>query len=161
MAAEPRRTKRQIPEHWQLFMDQKGIRSIAHLAELTGIAGMTANRLVMGDAKTRPDILRNMARALRVDDAVIYGLAGWPTTTKPWEPPAEAEAMTERQRKAVTELIRSFVLPALAEEPSATVHQLRPAETEEYGRMAAWRRDEDDRPTFQEHLDGLGEEPQD
>ena len=129
MTTENRRTKRQPPEHWQLFMEQKGIRSIAHLAELTGVAGMTANRLVMGDAKTQPEILREIARALHVDDVVIYGLAGWPTTTKPWEPPAEAEAMTDRQRKAVTEMIRAFVQPTLdkaeADAEEAPRNQLR------------------------------------
>ena len=50
---------------------------------------------------------------------MIYGLAGWPKETQPWEPPMEAEAMTGRQRQAVTALIRAFVQPALhADQPS-------------------------------------------
>jgi transcriptional regulator with XRE-family HTH domain len=115
MTNTPRRTARPVPEHWQLFFDQKGISSVAHLSRRTGIAGMTANRLVHGEARTSPDILRQVAQALDVEDVVIYGLAGWPTTTKPWEPPVEAEAMTDRQRKAVTEMIRSFVQPVLGD----------------------------------------------
>ena len=115
MTSKPRRGSRPTPEHWRLFFDQKGIRSVNHLAELTDLPSMTVNRLVYGDTKTRPEIMREVARAVSVDDAVIYGLAGWPTTTKPWEPPFEAEAMTDRQRKAITEMIRAFVQPALDE----------------------------------------------
>ncbi|WIG17187.1 hypothetical protein [Kocuria rosea] len=44
-----------------------------------------------------------------MNDAVTYGLAGWPTTTKPWEPPVEAEVVTDRQRKAITEMISAIV----------------------------------------------------
>ena len=113
MSPRPRSSNRTMPAHWQLFFDQKGIRSANHLAELTGIPGMTINRMVYGGTRTSPDILRRVAKAVSVDDAVIYGLAGWPTTTQPWEPPVEAEAMTDRQRKAVTEMIRAFVQPAL------------------------------------------------
>lgn len=169
MSKRPRKSNRELPAHWALFFEQKGIRSANHLAEITGIPGMTINRMVYGSTRTSPEILRRVAQALRVDDAVIYGLAGWPQETQPWEPPAEAEAMTERQRKAVTDMIRAFVQPGLAEAPKraqedkgGTVHQLRPAdEGQEHHGLAAWRRDEGDQPTYQDHLDGLGEEPQD
>lgn len=175
MTSRTKNPHRPTPAHWQLFFDQKGIRSISHLAEIAGVSGMTANRLVHGDMKTRPEILRQVAAALRVDDSVIYGLAGWPTTTQPWEPPAEAEAMDDRQRKAITELIRAFVRPSLdqarlsraagqesegtaQEEQEATIHELRP--TREGHGLAAWKRD-GDRPSEKEYLDGMGEEPQD
>jgi hypothetical protein len=163
MTPKTRGKQRPTPDHWALFFERKGIRSVAHLAELTGVAGMTANRLVYGDSRTSPEVLRQVARALKVDDAVIYGLAGWPTTTHPWEPPAEAEAMDERQRKAVTEMIRAFVRPALEdteEGPGATVSDLRAKHPEQGDlRLAAWKRD-GDRPSLGEHLDTLGEEPQ-
>lgn len=164
MNARPRKASREIPAHWQLFFDQKGIRSANHLAEITGIPGMTVNRMVYGNTRTTPDILRKVAEALRVDDAVIYGLVGWPQTTQPWEPPVEAEAMDDRQRKAVTELIRAFVQPALneaAKRPTSNVRQLRPADGgQEHHGLAAWRRDEGE-PAHQDYLDGLGEESQD
>lgn len=154
--------QRPIPGHWQMLFDQKGIRSAAHLAEIAGIAPMTANRLVHGDNRTHPDILRKVAQAIRVDDAVIYGLAGWPKDTKPWTPPLEAEAMTDRQRKAVTEMIRSFVQPTVGPDgtgPSRERPMPVPPAQDEVD-MAAWKRDHEGEPSFGEYLDGLGEEPQ-
>ena len=154
---KPRRGNRPIPAHWQLFFDQKGISSVAHLSRITGVPGMTVNRLVYGEVRTSPEVLRQVAEALRVDDAVIYGLAGWPTTTEPWVPPAEAEAMDDRQRKAVTEMIRAFVQPTLDKSATPVAEEDHPERGD--FRLAAWKR-EDDRPSEMEYLDGLGEEPQ-
>lgn len=159
---EPSGTQRTRPAHWQLFFDQKGIASNSHLAEIVGLPAMTVNRMVYGDSRTSPQILRKVAEALKVEPAVIYGLAGWPKETRPWEPPVEAEALTTRQRKAINETIRAFVQPELEKAKDAAHHGEGPAVLpDNVFDLAAHAGPPTPGQAHRDALDEAGEEPQD
>jgi len=75
----------------------------------------TAARYLRGD-HGRPDepTLRAFAAVLELDLADLRAAAGLPyEQTEPYLPPPEASRLSRRQRRAVDELIRSMLEPAL------------------------------------------------
>jgi hypothetical protein len=96
-------------------------RRLAELAQRAGhdISHATLNRLRQGTYATRPSdaSIRAIACLADVSENTAFAAAGVTAPTAvAYEPPAEAQRMTTRQRKAMNELIRAFV----AEVPPAT-----------------------------------------
>jgi hypothetical protein len=89
-------------------------RRLAELAQRAGhdISHATLNRLRQGTYATRPTdaSIRAIAYLADVSENAAFAAAGVtaPTAVE-YQPPAEAQRMSTRQRKAVTELIRAFV----------------------------------------------------
>lgn len=104
--------RRSIPQPWMDLMTPRGLTSIRRLAERAGLSHTAVNDVVHGDAKKPAhETLAGIADALDVPLADVYELAG---RSEPraaaWTPPAEANLLTIRQRRAIEDLIRSIVL---------------------------------------------------
>lgn len=80
------------------------------LAEMAGVSTTTLTAMVAGSTQASPTTVSKVAKALRVKPEVV---SGWIQTARvvrdAYRPPPEADLMDDRQRRAVTELIRSFV----------------------------------------------------
>jgi hypothetical protein len=118
------KTSRSLIELIDIAAQRHGGASGRRLAELAQRAGhdishATLNRLRQGTYATRPSdaSIRAIAYLADVSENTAFAAAG---VTAPaaaaYQPPAEAQRMTTRQRKAINELIRAFV----AEVPPAT-----------------------------------------
>jgi hypothetical protein len=85
------------------------------LAETAGVHTSTVSSLILKGKVLSARNMRAVATALGVE---LGDMTRWVTgeRTEPYQPPAEANQMTERQRNAVTELILSF----MATEPART-----------------------------------------
>lgn len=80
------------------------------LAELSGVSTSTITKMIGGERRTSPTTVRKVAQALRVAPEKVSGWLQLATPVREaFEPPPEADLLTPRQRKAVTELIRSMV----------------------------------------------------
>ncbi|BBZ12293.1 hypothetical protein [Mycobacterium branderi] len=109
-------------------------RRLAELAQRAGhdISHATLNRLRQGTYATRPSdaSIRAIAYLADVSENVAFAAAA---VTAPaaavYQPPAEAQRMTTRQRKALDELIRAF---AADDKPA-------PAAGVDFGRLLAAR----------------------
>jgi hypothetical protein len=89
-------------------------RRLAELAQHAGhdISHATLNRLRQGTYATRPSdaSIRAIAYLADVSENAAFTAAGVTTPAAvAYEPPAEAQRMNTRQRKAVDELLRAFV----------------------------------------------------
>lgn len=102
--------RREIPEHWRRAMDAKGIPSIRRLAERAGLSHPPVTNIVFGDGlNAQPETLERIAKALEIPLEEVYSMAKHPVKyVEIWDPPAEANLLTLRQRKAIDELIRSM-----------------------------------------------------
>lgn len=104
-------------------MQQKGIGSPRQLALKSGVSQPAIGRLIRGEGRQEDDTIARVADALGMELADMYRLAGLsvPEAAK-YTPPAEANRLTLRQRKAIDELIRATVadLDAEAGESGAT-----------------------------------------
>lgn len=80
------------------------------LASMAGLATKTVIDAANGDVTATPDTLRAIAYALNVDvETVSAWISQERIVSSRYTPPAEAALLTDRQRKALTELIRSMV----------------------------------------------------
>lgn len=89
-------------------------RRLAELAQRAGhdISHATLNRLRQGTYATRPSdaSIRAIAYLADVSENTAFAAAGVTAPTAVvYQPPAEAQRMSTRQRKALDELIRAFV----------------------------------------------------
>lgn len=79
------------------------------LAELADVSTTTVTQMVSGKRSTSPATVKKIAAALRVEPEDV---SSWLNLRKPvrttWQPPPEADLLTDRQRDAVAELIRAF-----------------------------------------------------
>lgn len=109
--------RRSIPQHWLDVMAPRGLTSIRRLAERAGLSHTAVNDVVHGDAKNPAhETLAGIATALELPLADVYDLAGRPQAAAAhWAPPAEANLLTDRQRRAIEDLIRSIVLTSAEE----------------------------------------------
>jgi hypothetical protein len=66
-------------------------------------------RLVLGMVSSEPETVAAVAKALRVDVRTVTAWAGGTrTVAEPYRPPAEADLLTPKQRKAVDMIIRAM-----------------------------------------------------
>ncbi|MBZ6375724.1 MAG: helix-turn-helix transcriptional regulator [Kocuria palustris] len=87
------------------------------MAERAGLSHTAVNDVVHGDAKNPAhETLAGIARALELPLADVYALSGQQRpNAEQWAPPAEANLLTARQRRAIEDLIRSIVLTSAEE----------------------------------------------
>jgi hypothetical protein len=95
-------------------------RRLAELAQRAGhdISHATLNRLRQGTYATRPTdaSIRAIAYLADVSENTAFAAAGVTAPTAvAYQPPREAQRMNTRQRKAVDELIRAFVVDDVGE----------------------------------------------
>lgn len=122
------RARRPIPAHWAEHMDRRGIPSIRQLAQRAGMSQPPIEGVIYGDSKNPSErTLGAIAEALDIPLTDVYWLAG---KTVPlaeiWEPPAEANRLTPKQRDALDALIRAIVDPGERAAAPSNVHQLHP-----------------------------------
>jgi transcriptional regulator with XRE-family HTH domain len=85
---------------------------------MAGISTSTLTAMVAGRRRSSAETIRKVAEALRVLPEVVSSwLEHDEKVREPYVPPAESAYMSDRQRKAVTELIRAFT----AEVPASDV----------------------------------------
>lgn len=78
------------------------------LAELAGVSTSTITLMVEGRRNTSLKTVAKVADALRVPTAEVAKWLGREQEVRPYEVPSEVELLTERQQKALTELIRAI-----------------------------------------------------
>lgn len=90
---------------------EESIRSVSARAATFGHVAKSTLYPYFRDGHGQPSmgVVVGLAMALRIPTRELRELAGIPAQGQPWTPPQEACLMTDRQRKAVEELIRSMV----------------------------------------------------
>lgn len=121
-----------IPEPWATrliqrdFTDRRSTRSkrasLGALADKIGVNTTTISEAISGKRRPTVETVKALVRELGPDVAEWLGVP----IREPYEPPPEADLLTLRQRKAITELIRSFVT---LEQEGGGGHAERPAPT--------------------------------
>lgn len=98
-----------IPKAWQELMDQQGITSIRQLAKTAGLQGHTAiNAVIMKGASTSEENMTKVAKALKVPVEELYRITSG-VAARPLTMPAGTEKLSERQKNAVAEIIRTMI----------------------------------------------------
>lgn len=98
-----------IPKAWQELMDQQGISSIRQLAKIAGLTDHSAiNRVIMKGSTTDPENMQKVARVLKVPVEELYRITSG-VAARPLTMPAGTEKLSERQKNAVAEIIRTMV----------------------------------------------------
>lgn len=91
---------------------------MSQLAKAAGLHTSTVTSLIFQDRETEPHVVERVAKALGVDVQIVSEWAGiHRPMSAPYVPPPEANLLSARQRKAITELIRSFTQSAAAPSP--------------------------------------------
>lgn len=107
----------EIPAPWRGAMENAGTYSLRDLATRAGVGTTTVSDLIYGRKRTSERTLQAVAKVLRQP---ITTTREWAAQARgeigPWTPPAAAAQLSDRQRKALDELIRAIVTPA-AERP--------------------------------------------
>lgn len=98
---------------------EESIRSVSARAARLGHVGESTLYPYFRDGHGQPSmgVVVGLASALHVPVDELRSLAGIRAPGAPWIPPQEAQLMSERQRKAVEELIRSMVAHSPTPEP--------------------------------------------
>lgn len=82
---------------------------MSQLAKAAGLHTTTVASLIFQDRETEPHVVERVAEALNLDVQIVSEWAGiHRPISAPYVPPPEANLLSARQRKAITELIRSF-----------------------------------------------------
>jgi hypothetical protein len=98
-----------IPKPWMELMDKAGITSIRQLAKAAGFTGHTVvNAVIMRGASTSQENMEKIATALRVPVENLYGITSG-VSARPLTMPAGSEKLSERQKNAVAEIIRTMI----------------------------------------------------
>lgn len=114
---------REVPEPWASRMVEKKFTdtrydvaapSMSRLAEAIGVHTSTVSSAIRGTRKPSAETVAALAEALGAD--VAQWLGG--QYHGPWEPPAASALLTDRQRKAVEEIIH--VMTERQEQPDGT-----------------------------------------
>lgn len=119
-----------IPAPWRDAMEKAGTYSLRDLAARAGVGTSTVSDLIYGRKLASERTMQAAADSLRLP---ITTIREWAATARgevgPYQPPAVANRLTERQRRALDELIRSIVAPVEPEPPDlSTAQGLRLAE---------------------------------
>jgi hypothetical protein len=90
---------------------KESIRAVSVRAAKLGHVGESTLHPYFRAEHPRPtmQVVVALSLALKIPSEELRELAGLPSEGQPWMPPAESLLMNDRQRRAVTELIRSFV----------------------------------------------------
>lgn len=78
------------------------------LAEMAGISTTTLTQAVEGRRRTSVSTIEKIAKALRVKPDQVIGFIGSEQRVNRYEVPDEVHLLTERQQKALTEMIRAI-----------------------------------------------------
>lgn len=105
------------PATWEDALEAAGLvdprngrPSFNQLAIRAGMAPSTVTAIVGGRSKPSPATIQKIAEALRLDVRIVGEWVGQSRTERaPYAPPAEADLLTHRQRRAVDEMIRAIV----------------------------------------------------
>jgi len=98
-----------IPKPWMELMNQQDIGSIRQLAKAAGFTGHTVvNAVIMRGASTSQENMEKIATALRVPVENLYGITSG-VAARPLTMPAGTEKLSERQKNAVAEIIRTMI----------------------------------------------------
>lgn len=105
------------PATWEDALETAGLvdprngrPSFNQLAIRAGIAPSTITAIAAGRSKPSPATIQKIADALRLDVRIVGEWVGQARTERaPYTPPAEADLLTQRQRRAVDEIIRAIV----------------------------------------------------
>lgn len=107
--------RRETPEPWATAMMEalatapNGAPSITRLAEMAGISVETTRRVLYGMGDARVETINAIAAALRTD---VRKVSEWAeqarSVAEPYKVPAEADLLTDKERRAVTNLIRAI-----------------------------------------------------
>lgn len=93
---------------WAKLMDKVGLTSVRQLAKAAGIDHTIVNRVITKGSTTSAENMERIAGALQVPVEELYELkSGTPAT--PLVIPGESEMLSERQKTAIVEVIRSMV----------------------------------------------------
>ena len=93
---------------WAKLMDNAGFTSVRQLAKAAGIDHTIVNRVITKSSTTSAENMERIAGALQVPVEELYELkSGTPAT--PLVVPGESEMLSERQKTAFMELIRTIV----------------------------------------------------
>lgn len=93
------------------------------LAKMSSTHTSTITAMVFSDKKTDQAVVDRVAAALNKDVRTVSQWAGRTRTVRdPYVPPAEADMLTTRQRRAVTELIRSMAEPSMTQDKDKHSH---------------------------------------
>lgn len=107
-----------IPQPWREAMENAGTYSLRDLAARAGLGTSTVSDLIYGRKSTSERTMQAAADSLRLP---VTTIRSWAATARgevgPYQPPAVANRLTERQRRAIDELIRSIVTPVEPEPP--------------------------------------------
>lgn len=80
------------------------------LAKRVGMSSSALNAVIDGRSEPRAMTIQKIADALGVDVRIVSSWVGQERTERdPYAPPAEADLLTDRQRRAVDEIIRAIV----------------------------------------------------
>lgn len=106
------------PTDWDLaliragFVDPRNAEkpSYNQLARAVGVPQSTVSAIVSGRSrKPKPENVQKIADALGLDVRIVAGWVGQERTERTrYTPPAEADLLTDRQRRAVDEIIRAI-----------------------------------------------------
>lgn len=99
-----------IPARWVEVMEAAGFSSIRQLAKRAGVSVSGTANIVNRLYDPRPSTLAKLAAALRISEAELHQLI-YETDARiePFVPPAGSENLSQRQRRAVTEVILTFL----------------------------------------------------
>lgn len=107
--------RRETPEPWAAAMvkaqatTRSGRPSITALARIAGLGVETTRRLLYGMGSASVESVSKVADALHIDVREVSRWAAQSRAVKaPYGVPAEADLLTDRERRAVTDLIRAI-----------------------------------------------------
>lgn len=110
--------RRDVPEPWAGWLIAAGLKSPnAHrdiasarqLADRVGVHTTTVMNMMHGATDTDPATVAAVAEALRLDVRTVSRQVGQARTEQtPWVPPFEANLLSRRQQRALSELIRAM-----------------------------------------------------
>lgn len=108
--------RREAPEPWATAMRKAGAvdprndnPSMSALAKMADLHTSTVASLIFRERETEPAVIERVASALGIDVREVSTWAGVArSVSDPYVAPPEANLLTARQRKALTEMIRAF-----------------------------------------------------
>lgn len=114
---------KEVPEPWAARMAARGFTrtrgrgaSVSALARAAGLSISTVSRAMDGEGQPSAETVDALTRILGPDVADWLGVP----RTKEWAPPASAVFLTDRQRRAVEELINAMTEQSAATPPAPT-----------------------------------------
>ena len=99
----------EIPKPWQELMDQAGITSMRQLAQIAELTShTTVNQVIIKGGTTSEENMEKIARALKVPVERLYSITSG-AASRPLALPRGTEKLSERQKTAIVEIIRTMV----------------------------------------------------